>query len=154
MNEDEHMIVMNPVLKASISLELVRVAISHAEANNWKIAVVVVDPHGVPMATARMDNVSPPILEFALDKAYTAATMRKSTEAFYERMSSSGSLQLGLSNRPRLVVWGGGMPIIAEGSMVGGIGVSGAQEQDDIACARKALASQGLAWTAKPDNET
>ena len=85
-------------------------------------------------------------LEFALDKAYTAATMRKGTEAFFERMTSSPSLTLGFQNRARLMVWGGGLPIVHEGAVVGGIGVSGAQDFEDVACAKAALAAQGLGW--------
>lgn len=94
----------------------------------------------------RMDGTTPPILEFALDKAFTAATMRRSTEAFHQRMESSPSLRLGLGNRPRLMVWGGGLPIVHDGQVIGGIGASGASDMDDIACATHALRAAGLSW--------
>ena len=61
-------------------------------------------------------------------------------------MTSAPSLTLGFQNRPRLMVWGGGLPIFHEGRAVGALGVSGAQEAEDIACAKAALAALGLAW--------
>jgi uncharacterized protein GlcG (DUF336 family) len=94
-----------------------------------------------------MDGVPPPILEFAQDKAFTAATMRRSTQAFAERMDSAPGFRLGLSTRNRLLAWGGGLPIVHGGVVVGGIGVSGAKDHEDILCAETALGAEGLGWT-------
>lgn len=140
------MIVMKPTLAAEVALRLVQAAMAHAMVKGWRVAVAVVDPHGVALATLRMDEVTPPIAEFALDKAFTAATMRRTTEALFQRMDSSPALRLGLANRARLLVWGGGLPIVHEGRVVGGIGVSGAQDFEDIDCASIALQAEGLAW--------
>jgi uncharacterized protein GlcG (DUF336 family) len=93
-----------------------------------------------------MDDVTPPIGEFAADKAFTAATMRRSTAGYFERMDASASLRLGLGNRDRLLVWGGGLPVVHEGRVVAGIGVSGAQDFEDIECAETALRAAGLGW--------
>jgi uncharacterized protein GlcG (DUF336 family) len=142
------MIVMKPTLAAAAAFRLVGDAVAHAEANGWRIAAAVVDPHGILLAAARMDDVAPPVIEFAQDKAYTAATMKRSTEAFFARMEGSPSLRLGFGNRARLMVWGGGLPVFAEGRVVGGIGVSGAKDFEDIACAQAALTAAGLAWEA------
>jgi len=101
---------------------------------------------GQVIASARMDGVTPPILGFAEDKAFTAATMRRSTAAFAERMGSSPSLTLGLSTRTRLLPWGGGLPVVHEGQVIGGIGVSGGKDFEDIACAEAALSQAGLGW--------
>lgn len=138
------MINLVPVLASATALQMVQAAIAYAAAQGWKIAVAVVDPAGAALASCRMDAVTPPIADFALDKAYTSATMRRSTAAYFERMSGSASLQLGLANRDRLLVWGGGLPILYDGVVVGGIGVSGAQDFEDIACAQAALAAVGL----------
>lgn len=140
------MLYSHPTVSARTALRLVEAAVAEAERNGWRVAAAVVDRAGLPLASLRMDAATPPILEFALDKAYTAATMRKGTEAFFERMTSSPSLTLGFQNRARLMVWGGGLPIVHEGAVVGGIGVSGAQDFEDIACAKAALTGQGLGW--------
>ncbi len=140
------MIVTRPMISSETALRLVQSAVAEAQRNGWSVAVCVVDPHGQMLAAARMDDATPPVLEFAQDKAFTAATMRRATAAFSERMHSSPALKLGFSNRARLMVWGGGLPITHEGSVVGGIGVSGAQDFEDIACAELALRAEGLGW--------
>lgn len=142
------MIVSQVSVSSATALRLVAAAVAEAEGQGWRIAVVVVDRVGIPLALARMDEATPPVLEFAADKAYTAATMRRSTEAFFERMTSSPSLALGFQNRGRLMVWGGGLPIVHESRILGGIGVSGAQDFEDIACAKAALTQGGLGWEA------
>lgn len=133
-------------LGSAAARRIVEAAIAEAERGGWRIAVAVVDPSGLPIALARMDEVTPPILDFAQDKAYTAATMRRSTEAFFGRMTSAPTLSMGFQNRPRLMVWGGGLPIFHEGLAVGGVGVSGAKEAEDVACARAGIAAVGLGW--------
>ncbi len=142
------MLIASLTLSSGTALRLVEAAFAEAERTGLRIAAVATDAAGTPVALARMDMVTPPILEFALDKAYTAATMRRSTEALFARMTSAPSLTLGFQNRPRLMVWGGGLPIFHEGRVVGALGVSGAQEAEDIACAKAALAALGLTWEA------
>ena len=124
-----------PEITAEAAQRLVASALDHARSNGWQIAVAVVDPHGVLAAFGRSDHVARPSVEFAIDKAYTAATLRKSSQAFGERMASSPTLALGLSTRARLMAWGGG---------VAGIGVSGVQDFEDVACAQAVIAAVGL----------
>ena len=117
--------------------------LDHAAANGWSVAVAILDPWGALVTSARMDGVPAPILEFANDKAYTA-TLGKTTRAFFERMSSSPDLTLGLQTRPRLCAWDGGLPIRDGEALIGAIGVSGAAGHEDVACAEAALAAIGL----------
>ena len=133
-------------ISASEALDLVQRVRDHAEGLGLVIAVSVVDAQGIVLACLRMDRAAPPILEFATDKAFTAATMRRTTEAFAARMAESASLTMGLANRPRLLAWGGGLPIVLNGAVIGGIGVSGAKDYEDIACAEAALSGAGLDW--------
>ncbi len=128
----------------SVAQTLVAGALLHGRQNGWEIAVAVVDPHGFLVAFGRTDGVAPPIGEFALDKAYTAGTLRQSTLGFGERMASSPTLWLGLSTRSRFMAWGGGVAVFEDGVCIAGIGVSGAKEAEDIACANAAINSVGL----------
>lgn len=123
---------------------LVDNCLSYAKKHGWEIAVAVVDPGGYLVAFGRTDHVTTPIGHFALDKAYTAGTLRKSTKDFGVRMASSPTLSLGLSNRERFIAWGGGAAIFEDGVCIGGLGVSGAQEHEDIACAEAAIMLAGL----------
>ena len=131
-------------ISSDAAMELVQRALGHAKGQGWHVAAAVVDAAGVVLALQRMDGVAPPIADFALDKAYTAATMGKSTGAFADRMTSSPSLSLGLSNRARLIAWRGGLPVARDGAVVGGLGVSGARDEEDIACAAAALSALGF----------
>lgn len=126
------------------SRALADAATAHARQKGIAVAVAVVDREGALMAFERMDGVPAPIVEFSIDKAYTAATTGASTRDFFGRMESNPALKLGLANRSRLLVWGGGVPARADGEVVGGIGVSGGSEDDDVACAEAALAACGL----------
>ena len=96
------------------------------------------------LASARMDDVSGQTLNFAADKAFTAATMRRSTRDFFLRMNSAEELRAGLANRPRLITWEGGLTIYHNKVVIGGIGVSGAQGHEDAECAEAALYELGL----------
>ncbi len=138
------MIYTQSSVASATAFEMVQTAIAHAGKNNWGVAAAVVDAQGVILALSRMDGVAPNVADFAQDKAYTAATMRRSTETFAERMGGSPSLALGLSTRQRLLTWGGGLPILKDGICIGAIGVSGAKDFQDIDCAKAALVAAGF----------
>lgn len=140
------MIVTTASLTLATAQEMLRLALQTAADSGWRVAVCVCDPAGAVLASARMDGVAPPILTFAEDKAYTAATMRRATDAFAARMEASPALRLGLTTRARLLPWGGGLPVVHQGTVVGGIGVSGAKDFEDIACGKAALAALGLGF--------
>lgn len=131
-------------ITAKTALVLAQAAIDHAQANGWDITVAVCDRTGSLLAFLRTDNVVLPAVEFAIDKAYTAASLRNQTRAFGERMASHPTLSLGVGTRDRLLTWAGGLPIFADGVCVGGIGVSGAKDHEDLACANVALSAAGL----------
>jgi glc operon protein GlcG len=138
----------NSISQQSISYaaasRLVVAAIAHAQSKGWRICVAICDASGLGVSTGRMDGVPPSVIDFATDKAFTAVMSGKSTHAFFERMSSSTELSMGLANRPRLITWEGGLPILEAGAVIGGIGVSGAAGHEDAACATAALAALGL----------
>ncbi len=136
--------VLRPVIRFETAKDLVDRTVSFATDNGWTVAAVVVDPSGHVIAAGRMDGVPAPVFDYANDKAYTAGTLGKSTRAFFERMSSSPDLSMGMINRDRLCAWDGGLPIVEDGQLIGGLGVSGAQGHEDIACAEAALVALGL----------
>ncbi|MEM1400799.1 MAG: heme-binding protein [Pseudomonadota bacterium] len=134
---------MKPIISYDSAKELVDKALKHADQNGWSVCAVVVDPSGNLVAAGRMNGVPAPVFEYANDKAYTA-TLGKSSRAFFERMNSSPELHMGMVNRPRVCAWDGGLPIIEEGQVIGGLGVSGAAGPDDVACGEAALTGLGL----------
>ncbi|NMM38396.1 MAG: heme-binding protein [Glaciimonas sp.] len=125
-------------------------AVRHAEANGWRINVAVVDRGGSLMAFLRMSGAYLHSIDIAIDKAYTAASFGFPTKDWMAAIGHDDGMKLGFSAQPRLIVFGGGLPIrsaaAADGiEWIGGIGVSGASEAQDQECAGAGLAAIGLA---------
>jgi uncharacterized protein GlcG (DUF336 family) len=123
----------------------VAAAVRSAEAAGTKINVAVVDSGGNLAAFLRMPGAFLHSIEIAMDKAYTAAGFGLPTGAWSEAlMAHSPAVRTGIPMRPRMVCFGGGLPLRHEGRLIGGIGVSGGSEQEDEACARAGVAAIGL----------
>ena len=131
-------------MSSKFAVKMAQAALDYAIDEVWEITVAVCDGSGILVAFMKTDNVIPAAVDFALDKAFTAATLRKATHEFGERMSSASGLSLGVGTRNRLITWTGGIPIFDGQDCVGGIGVSGAMDHQDLECADAALKSVGL----------
>ena len=93
-----------------------RAAVLHAEANGWRINVAVVDRSGNLMSFLRMPGAFLHSIDIAIDKAYTAASFGFSTKDWMSHIGHDDGMKFGFSARPRLVVFGGGLPIPAGGA--------------------------------------
>lgn len=102
------------------------------------VAVAVSGPEGELIAFVRMDNASPAAARIARNKAYTAAVDRKDTRLMGEFMTEK-SRPPAYWGDEQITGFGGGVTIRQEGSVVGGIGVSGLSEEDDEAIAYAAI---------------
>lgn len=99
-----------------------------------KAAVIsVVDAHGELLAFLRVDGAPLASIQIAMNKAYTAARERKPSG---EIGQASRNLRYGFDiayfGDPRIVGWGGGLPVIVDGMVVGAVGVSGLPEAEDV----------------------
>ena len=76
----------------------------------------------------------------AIDKAYTAAGAKKPTHEYGE-VSQPGKPAYGINSaiNGRLMVVGGGLPVIVEGDVVGGIGISSGTPMQDLECAEAGI---------------
>ncbi|MGQ0621672.1 MAG: GlcG/HbpS family heme-binding protein [Panacagrimonas sp.] len=123
----------------------VHAAAAAAEANGWRINIAVVDRSGVLAGFLRMPGAPLHSVEIAIDKAYTAASFGLATGRWSEALKQhSEAVREGITKRPRFVAFGGGLPIVADGELIGGIGVSGGTEHQDEDCARAGLKSIGV----------
>ncbi len=114
-------------------------AINHARKIGAKMVVAVVDTGGHLVALKRDDNAFAASVSIATDKAITGATFGLSTDDLCNALKSSPMALDGISRRPNTIMFGGGYPIISNGEIIGGIGVSGGSEEQDRECASKAL---------------
>jgi uncharacterized protein GlcG (DUF336 family) len=109
-----------------------------------RINVAVTDASGTLMAFLRMPGAFLHSIEIAIDKAYTAASFGFPTSQWAGAVADDELLRIGLNQRPRLVMFGGGLPIVEAGVRIGGIGVSGGSAAEDESCARAGLAALNL----------
>jgi glc operon protein GlcG len=117
-----------------ITLEQARHAAQAAEAearkNGWCMAIAITEPSGALVYFLKMDNTQYGSIKIAQAKATTAAHFRRPTTMFTDALADGHLFFLtfeGLSAAP------GGLPIIADGKLIGAIGVSGgAGHQDDV----------------------
>jgi len=106
--------------------------------------VAVVDGGGALMAFLRMDGAFLHSIDIAIDKAYTAASFGFPTSGWASVVGEDELLRIGLNQRPRLVMFGGGLPIVEGGQRIGGIGVSGGSAAQDEVCAAAGIHALGL----------
>jgi uncharacterized protein GlcG (DUF336 family) len=132
----------------SISLALadrmVEAAIARASEIGQLSVVAILDEAGVLKAFRRMDGAPLLSVQVAQDKAYTAVGFGMATDAWYDFIKEDGPLALGApTGIDRLIVFGGGYPIVVGGVTVGAIGVSGGHYNQDMDVAKAGLAVLG-----------
>lgn len=133
---------MNLIAKVSAdeALRLVRKAVEEAEKINKNIAVAVAGPEGELISFLRMDGANAASSQIAQSKAYTSARDCKSTKVQGEFMRDAKREQ-GYWADTRITGFGGGLPIIQNGKVIGAIGVSGLSEEEDERVANEAIKS-------------
>jgi len=123
------------------ALEAAQAALAACRKSGYQIAVAVVDRAGLPQVLLRDRYAGAHTADMALDKAWTAVSFRTSTGAL-AHATLPGTPQSGVRERPRVAAVAGGVLVEAGGSLLGGIGVSGAPGGDaDEMCANAGMAA-------------
>ena len=117
-----------PSLTLEDCLKLYAGAEAEARRNNWLVAIAILDDDGHLLHFTRMDGATPANAAIAIDKGRTAAVSRRSSGR-WEQLIKDG--RTGMLNMPGILPVQGGVPIVAEGTCIGGIGVSGVQSAQD-----------------------
>ena len=131
-------------ITADAALAIVRAAIEHGRQRGVRVVVAVTGPEGDLIALWADDGAFSPSRGIAADKAYTAAVFRTSTDDLAASLADDPLLIQGIAARPRVVLFGGGMPIASDNTIIGAIGVSGGSQDDDRACAVAGIAALAL----------
>jgi len=116
-------------------------AIAEARKHQWAVAIAVVDDGGHLLSFARLDGAPPISAYIAPEKARTAALGRRETRIYEEMINQGRSAFLSAPLRGMLE---GGVPVIADGQVVGAVGVSGVKSSEDAQIARAGVAELGL----------
>jgi glc operon protein GlcG len=126
-----------------ISLELAKQVMAAAEkeavANQWPMAIAIVDSTGHLALFQRIDQTQLGSIAVSIAKAETALNFRRPTKVFEDLMAAGGA-GLRLSTMPGVAALEGGVPIVVDGHVIGAIGVSGMLSSQDAQVVAAGLA--------------
>ncbi|MCQ6265902.1 heme-binding protein [Fictibacillus sp. WQ 8-8] len=120
-----------------LNLSLVKLMVDHGERKAQEIGVpmviTVVDNGGNLIAAHRMDDALLVSVDISLNKAWTSVAFKLPTSQLAEIGASGGELYgINTTNNGRVVIFGGGIPLVVDGDIVGAVGVSGGSVNQDI----------------------
>jgi uncharacterized protein GlcG (DUF336 family) len=137
---------MNAITQPTLSLEAAHELLGQARSacarRGFAATIAITDAGGHLRAFERADAAPFLTAEVAMDKAWTAASFGMSTHQWNAYMSEPTVAPL--AQHPRLMAVGGGVPILLDGKLAGGIGVSGGTSAQDHEAAEEALRALGL----------
>jgi uncharacterized protein GlcG (DUF336 family) len=130
------------VLKPELAIQAAVAAMEHCRANGYQVGVAVVDRFGVTQAFVRDRFGGAHTIETATRKAWTAVSFRSGTSEL-DLATRPDAISAGIREISMALPLGGGLMIESgDGSLVGGIGVSGAPGPDiDDECAEAGIAA-------------
>jgi uncharacterized protein GlcG (DUF336 family) len=110
-------------------------ALAEAVKNHWTMAVAVVDPSGALVYYEKMDNTQLGSANVSIAKARSAALYKRPTKALQDALATGGAGMRVLALEGAVPVEGG-IPLLADGKIIGAIGLSGDTSDHDGQCAQ------------------
>ncbi|HIT89033.1 MAG TPA: heme-binding protein [Candidatus Merdenecus merdavium] len=133
----------------SLAKKLIEKVERKAEELGVPVIIAVVDDRARPVAVSCMDDAFIASYDIALNKAYTSAGLKMSTREVGE-LSQPGAPLYGVqeTNGGKIVIFGGGEPLILNGKMVGALGISGGSLEQDTMLAEygKNILEEVVLW--------
>jgi glc operon protein GlcG len=127
--------VYGPPIGLAAAKKAMAAAEAEAAKNNWPVAIAVVDSAGQLVLLQKQDNTQYGSIDVAMDKARTANNFRRSTKVL-ENVVAGGGAGLRLLSIRNMSPLEGGVPIVADGKVIGAVGVSGVTSQQDAQVAQ------------------
>ncbi len=129
-------------LPQEMAQKIAETALQKCRKDGYTVSVTVVDQSGVLKVLLRDDGAGPHTIGSSSGKAYTAASLKRSTSGLAEFIKDKPALHGLRDMDDRILILGGGLPITIAGQVVGGIGVGGAPGGHlDEACANAGIIS-------------
>ena len=137
--DDDSAFVDFQVLKPEVAFDMAVAAMEYCRNEGYQVGVTVVDRFGIPQVFVRDRFAGAHVFETSRRKAWTAVSFRTNTTDLNEA-TQPGSIAQGIRHLSEALPLGGGLMVDGAGSMVAGIGVSGAPspELDDV-CAEAGI---------------
>ena len=117
-----------PVLTLEVAKRVAAAADAEARANGWKVSIVIVDDGGHMLYMQRDHDTRFGSVETATAKAHMAAALHMPTKASEDAVMGGRLIHLAL---PGVIPAEGGVPLVRDGVVVGGIGISGVRSAQD-----------------------
>ncbi|MCO6451518.1 MAG: heme-binding protein [Caldilineales bacterium] len=116
-------------------------------ARDKSAVIAVADAHGELIALQRSDGAPLASIVIAANKAWTAARERKPTrEIGQSARHPQEGFDMAYYGDRRYIGWGGGVPVVVEGTVVGAVAVSGLSEAEDMELAKMGIAAILEVW--------
>ena len=128
-----------PMLTLEDCKKISAAAEAEARKNNWNVCIAILDDGGHLLHLVRMDGATPANARIAAEKGRTAAETRRSTANWQERVQKRPEML----RMPNVTPVQGGLPIVVDGTCVGGVGVSGVQSHEDEQIAAAGIKALG-----------
>lgn len=126
-------------MNLALALKVIQACESKATEQNKPCVITVLDNGGNLVAAHRMDGALICGISLSQKKAFTAVSFSGSTDKLAS-MVQPGTPLYGIQHTGEYIIFGGGVPIIKDGNLIGAIGVSGGTPEQD-----KDIANAGLA---------
>lgn len=137
--QDSEALVRFNSMRPDLAVKLAQATLAHCRDGGYQVAVAVVDRFGQTQVVIRDRYAGAHTVDTATAKAWTAVSFRTGTLEL-DRGIEDGTLSKGLRDVPGALVLGGGVPVESAGSIVGGVGVSGAPGPEiDERCANAGI---------------
>jgi uncharacterized protein GlcG (DUF336 family) len=127
-----------PAVTLEVAKKIAAGAVVEANKNNWRVAIAIVDTHGFLKYYEMMDDTQTASANVAVEKARTAAMFRRPTKMFEDAIAGGRNAILGMNGAIPIE---GGLPIVANGKVIGAVGVSGLTSPQDAQVAQAGLDS-------------
>ena len=124
--------IVKEVMNLELAVKLIEAVEAKAEENGMRVVTAVSDAAGRPIAIHCMDGAYFGSFDVALNKTYTVSAFRMPTSKLAELCKPGGELYgLQFSNDGKVMILGGGEPLMIGDTMIGALGVSGGTAEQD-----------------------
>lgn len=130
---------LEPILTGEMAGKIVQKAFRQAKQDGFYVTVTVVDRSGQTLSVQRHHNAGVHTIRASYKKAYTATSQKRETAEIAKGIKEGTIPEDIRYLDENILIMDGGIPIFINGKVVGGIGVGGAHDSEDIRIAKAGL---------------